>query len=443
MKRKYLILMMCLAPALLFAGSLTLGQLKSMALANNPELEMARIDHLSARENARQFHTRRLPSLDFAGSYKYQSVVPELNIPPVDLGFGQPITVFDKPMTLGTQDTYDFSLTLSQPLFTGFQLKNQDKSLHEMADSKELDYHRKKSELIYQVENGYYQLLKTDMIIAISQSAKDQVEAHLKDVRHFYEQGMARKDDVMKAEVKLSETDLSIMQAEHARATALAALENLTGEPLQDVTLDSIVINEALPPVDLPGSLAKAYANRLELKSLKTMQGAASSSVKAARGAYMPTVAAFGKLGYGKPGLDFINKEWMDYWVAGVSAEWSLWNWGKTSSQVQTAKLNVNRVRESINQVEQGIKLDVTRAVLQVDETEQRMRLSEKIVSQNQETFRIVENNYKNGMADNSDYLDVQLDLTRARLNLASAQVDYMIARSNLERAQGTITDQE
>ncbi len=437
----FMVLLFLSVPVWSQTHQLTLDACKELAGKNNPDLVIAKIEQHAADSDVKQFHADRLPQLNFKGSYRYQSEVPELSIPPVDIGFGNPITVFDAPMTLGSNDTYDFTMTVTQPLFTGFQLKNRDKAMQYAADSKKVDYDRLYSELMYKVETAYRNVQKAEMFIEISQTAKEQVESHLLDMRNFYEQGMVRKDQVMQVEVKLAETELSIVQAEHALANATAYLENVIGEELNgDIETEKVNV-EKLPPLSLESSLNAAYHNRLEFQSLAAMKNAAKSSVDAAKGGYMPTLAAFASLGYGKPGLDFVNNEWMDYWVAGASLEWSLWNWGKTSSKIQSARLQVNKIQESEEKLRQAIKLDVTQSGLRVKEAVKRMQLTKQIVDQSEETFRIVENNFKQGMANNSEFLDVQMDLTRARLQSAQAQVDYLIALANLKRAEGTIKE--
>src|SRR5690606_9944213 len=42
-----------------------------------------------------------------------------------------------------------------------------------------------------------------------------------------------------------------------------------------------------------------------------------------------PRLSAFGRAGYGRPGLNPLGREFDSYWLAGLQVEWSPWNWGR------------------------------------------------------------------------------------------------------------------
>ena len=94
-------------------------------------------------------------------------------------------------------------------------------------------------------------------------------------------------------------------------------------------------------------------------------------------------------------------------------------------------------VDENVVLVLQSIRLDVKQAGLQVNEVIKRIELTGQIENQAEETFRIMENNYRNGVVSNSEFLDSQFDLTRAQLQHTQAEIDYLIALANLNRAVG------
>lgn len=437
--RKFVFLVLLLLWILPAQAQTTLSQCVKTALANNPGLKAAESETKLAAEEAQQAWSSRLPSLDFSGSYRRQSVVPELTMPTVKLPVGdQQITLFQGgAFELGMLDNYDFKLTLSQSIFTGFRLSNRWKAAQAIGSSKSEELMKNRSELIFKVETAYAHVLKAQQFLLIAQSANDQVKAHLKDVENFVHQGMAKKDELLKAQVKLSETELSIIQAENAIKMAKVALENLIGQKLTDgATLAPMEIQETGSP-EISAAIQQAYAERAELRSLNYAREAGNASIKIARGGRLPSLAAFGSLGYGKPGLDFIKREWMDYWLVGLGAEWNLWNWGKTNSQVQQAKLKVETISETERQVRNAIELDVTQACLLLEEASQRLHLTSVLKGQATESYRVTENNYKQGLASHTEFFDAQSELTRAKLQKAQAEIDRALAQANWRRAVG------
>ncbi|MCU0643673.1 MAG: TolC family protein [bacterium] len=413
--RKYFILVLTffwIQPA---QAQMGLSECVKIALANNPGLKISETEASMTLEDARQAKSALLPSLDFSGNYRRQSTTPELTIPSIELPIGgAPISLFPGGgMTLGTLDNYDFKLTISQPIFTGFRLSNWVKAANALATSRSLELEKNRIELIFKVETAYGNVLKSQKFLQIASSAREQVASHLQDVENYVAQGMAKKDELLKVQVKLSEAELVVIQAENAIKMAMVALENLIGQKLpSDVTLASMQVQEFVE--------------------------AGQASIKIAKGGMFPSLAAFGTLGYGKPGLDFIKQEWMDYWLVGAGVEWNLWSWGKIRSQIQQAQLKIDAINQTARKVQDAITLDVTQSCLLLDEASKRLQLTSTMETQAQESFRVAETSYQQGQATHTEYFDAQSELTRAKLQKAQAEIDAALAQANWRRAVGT-----
>jgi outer membrane protein len=408
-----------------------------MALETNPALKTAEAERDASRAEAKQARTTLLPSLDFSGSYRRQSVVPEINIAPVTLPFGGTFSPFPGGMRLGSLETTDFRLTVSQPIFTGFRLTERKRAAEAQSQSKSHEADAKRNEIVYRVEAAYAGALNALEWLEIARTARDQIEVHRRDADSFLRQGLARPDEVLKADVKLSEADLAVVQAEHAVRLSRIVLANEIGRPLSEETGLAPMDSTQSETVSIENSVALGIANRPELKALQAAQKAGISAKKAAKGTYWPSLAAFGTAGYGKPGLDFIKQDWMDYWLAGVSVEWNLWNWGRTSASVRQAESKWEAVTQQAFQVRNAVILDIQQACLKRNEAEQKLALNRKMADQTETLFRVTENRFKQGQASNTEYFDAQSDFTRVRLGLAQAKTDLALAKANWRRAVG------
>jgi outer membrane protein len=439
MHKKWFILFKLLAVAAYGQTPVTLEWCVRTALENDPGLHAARTESDIASEDVRQALACFLPSLDASGSYKRQSTVPKLDIPAIQLPYGGiSFSIFPEGgMTLGLRDTYDFRITLSQPLFTGFRLIYRKKMADATRSVKQMEEVQKRNELIQKVETAYGNVLKAQKLLEIAKSGLYQVAAHLSDVGHFFNQGLIKKDELLKAKVKSTESELAMLQAENGVALASAVLESAIGKKFPpDVRFDAIPLTDTYT-ADFASAIEKAQLTRPELKAVLSARRAAEAGKSLARGGMFPTVAAFGTLGYGKPGLDFIGKKWMDYWLVGVGAEWNLWSWGKTRSQMSQASLKSAGISEMERQVREAITLEVTQTCLRVDEARKRLSLTVEMETQSDESFRIAENLYKQGQSSHTEFFDAQSDWTRARLAKVQAEIDLMIAQSAWRKAVG------
>ena len=444
MKRKLPFLIILFASINLFAlERKNLSQCVRIALENNPELKISGIDFQQAVEDEYQAKKKFLPTFDFATTYRRQSSIPEIDISKIlNSGNGLPgLTLPGDGITLGSLDVYDLKLTLSQPIYTGSRLRNGKIAAQNLMESKKYERIQQRSQLIYNVVASYGQVLKAHKIFQIARTSQGQIKAHLRDISNLVEQGLARKDERMQVEVRLSEAELGILQAQNAVRLTIARLESVMNEDLQSgVRFDSFPLLRK--NVDTDSSVNLAYSERFELKSLTFATRSAEASERMAKGEKLPSIAAFISLGYGKPGLNFVDDKWMDYWVAGLGVQWDFWNWGTSSSKVRKAQLEVKKITEYIDQVKNMIRLDVTQSCLVVQENLTRLDLTNNLARQATETFRVKKTLYTKGQVNASELLDAQSELTRARLQVAQAEIDYFVSFADWHRSVGGNVEQ-
>ncbi len=431
--RSFILITLLLALAGVVSAQQSLPECVRIALARNPGLKVAESEVGIAEADADQAWAARLPSLDFSGSYRRQSTVPELS-------FDSPLFQQFFPeggIKLGALDNSDLRLTVTQPLFTGFRLSQSLMAAEALAAASRSELARQRGELIFLVESAYAAVLRAQKGAEIARSAREQIGAHLRDVEVMVEQGLARRDERLRVEVKASEADLALLQAENGVVLAAAALENLLAVSLPAGDLYEEMGPGRLEPGDLESSLALAMANRPELARLARAAEAAEAGVKIARGGRLPTIAGFAGYGYGKPGLDMIQNQWMDYWLVGVGAEWNLWNWGKTDAKVEQAELRRQGLAEGERRLREAIALEVKQAHLHLTEAAKRLEVTGRMTEQARASFNVAEKRWQLGQASNTDYFDAQSELTRALLQRAEAEVGSALARAGWRRAVG------
>jgi outer membrane protein len=437
MNKRFTIFCLVLAAAAGRAQS-KLDDLVRSALENNPGLKAAEADVAFVREDARQARLSFLPSFDASGSARRQSTVPSLNLSSIAPPAGISYSPFPPGgIQLGLKDTYDFRVTVTQPLFTGFRLIQRKKIADAAYSAKRLEWEQKRNDLIQKVESAYYSLIKARKFIELAQASREQVAAHLRDVERFFEQGLIQKDEVLKVRVKTTEAELALLTARNAEELAGAALENAVGAPVSGpVRFEEMKMDTSgIPETD--ASIRSALEKRPELGAARHARAAAGAGRGLARGGYLPSIAAFGSRGYGKPGLNFVGADWMDYWLVGAGLEWNLFGWGKTRSQEVQAGLREKSLAEAESFIRDAIVLETRQACMRLREAEQRVRLAAQMEDQARESYRVAESLYGKGQSSHSAFFDAQSDWTRASLAKAQAEIDRMTALSAWRKAVG------
>jgi len=88
------------------------------------------------------------------------------------------------------------------------------------------------------------------------------------------------------------------------------------------------------------------------------------------------------------------------------------------------------------------IALEIKNAYLTLQEAESQIVVSQKVIDQARENFRISEARYKERVARSTEVLDAQTLLTKAESEYANALADYNISSVRLQRAMGVINRQ-
>jgi outer membrane protein TolC len=129
----------------------------------------------------------------------------------------------------------------------------------------------------------------------------------------------------------------------------------------------------------------------------------------------------------------------MESWYVMAVASWNFWEWGKTKFRVDASKARENQAIDAAKELNDQITLEIKNAYLVLQETEKQIAVSQKVIEQAEENFRISEERYKERVATSTEVLDAQTLLTRAKADYANALGDYNINYARLQRAMGTI----
>ncbi len=407
-----------------------------LALDNNKSLHASLMRLNVADAKASEVNASRLPSLKFGGSYTRLSDVPPFTVAlPPQLG-GNTFT-----LAPSIPNYYTLKTSVEIPLFTGFRLSAAADAAEYSAKAVEQVYANDKAELAYNVRVAYWSLFKAMEFKKVFDENVEQVKSHLKDVQNFMNQGMATNNDVLKVQVQLSDALLRQIEADNNVQLATIALNNTMGISLQTkIIIDSRVGKQDAPQsFNLNALTDQALERRSELKAMDYRVKAAESGVTAAKGNWWPQIYLAGNYYYNRPNqrLQPLQDAFKDTWDISLGVSLDIWNWGKTLHQTDQAAAQYEEVKDGLSQLKDGITLEVTQNYLNVNQALQRISLAEEGVRQAEESHRVTSTQFKEGLAQNTDLLDAEVALLRARTQYTQAVVDYELAQARLQKAIG------
>ncbi|HEX5829366.1 MAG TPA: TolC family protein, partial [Gemmatimonadaceae bacterium] len=209
---------------------------------------------------------------------------------------------------------------------------------------------------------------------------------------------------------------------------ALTVLGELTGR----VVAESDVL--ALP--DLEAEVARARATLPELRARPEYEWFARSrealgrQEEAVAAQDRPRLFAFGRAGYGRPGLNPLARAVDEYWLAGVQLEWTPWNWGTTRREREELAIRQRIVATEEAAFTESIRRGVANDVAAIDRLARSLEADDTIIALRERILGEARLRFGEGVVTSAEYVDRETDLLAARLARATHRVELAQARA-------------
>jgi len=336
-----------------------------------------------------------------------------------------------------SRDVSNFSTSIQQPLFAGGSIYGNYRLEKMGVEVSKTDLETAKRDLVVQVREGYFNILKAEKFLSVAQQAIKQFEAQLEVTKAFFEVGIVPKNDLLQAEVRLANARQGLVKAESDLAVAKASFNTLLRREI-NAPLSVVDILEYKPfPLRFEESLEEALRQRPEIKNSEYKVAQAKESVKIARSGFFPVISLVGNYNKLSEELGLMGDLRAERWSMQALATFTLWEWKKTAYKVGESKVKVTQAEDSKNQLIDGIIFEVKQDYLNMLTAEKNIGVAEKAIEQAEENLRMNEERYKFQVATATDVLDAVTLLAQARVNYYSALSDFNIAKARLERAMG------
>ena len=428
----------------LFTISLTAQEVQKLSIDESVQIglknshllhsSMEKVKNTKARLS--ELRTNMWPSLQFQGLYtRLSHIEPYLFDLPAALG--GPVT-----LSPSIDNNYSLKLTLQQPLFTGFKISSSVDMADYTSQAQKEDYNTDEQALIYNVKNAYWNLYKANQLKLVVDENVNQTKAHLDDVTNLFNQGMATKNDVLKIQVQLGNVQINQIDANNNVRISMINLNNIMGQPL---STQIETVEKVNPQVEILNNMDffvdKAYSNRPELKGMDYRVKAGESGVTLAQSGWYPQVALVGDYLTARPNQRVFPSvdQFKDTWDLNLSVSVNIWNWLATKDQTDQAETQLEQAKDSYKIIKDNITLEVTQVYLNILQSKEKMIVAGNNVGQAEENYRTADDKFKNGLILNSELLDAEVAMLTAKTNYVQSQVDYELAKAQLEKSSGEI----
>ncbi len=411
--------------------SLTVEQAIEIGLQNSKGLHSSLMKVKGAEAKVKESNALRLPSLKLNAGFRRLSEVDPFSIT-------TPFGKFDiAPAIL---ENYSATVSLFQPLFTGFRLLGNSEMNEQLSNATNEEYNKDKSELVYNVKNAYWSLFKASQFKKLMDETLDQIKAHVEDAKNLEKAGMMTRNDILKLEVQLSNVMYQQIDAENGVKLAGVALNNTLGISLNtQVEIASLVNLNDVEIDELSKLVEEAVQRRPELKAADSRIKASEAGVTMAKSSWYPQVSLVANYYYSKPNQRIMptKNEFIDTWDAGINLSFNIWDWLTTSRQTEQAESQLAQAVDGLGMMKDGITLEVTQNYLNLSQAKRKIEIARLTVDQATENMRVTSDKFKNGMALSSDIIDAETALISAKTIYTNSIVDYELAKAKLDKSTG------
>jgi outer membrane protein TolC len=143
-----------------------------------------------------------------------------------------------------------------------------------------------------------------------------------------------------------------------------------------------------------------------------------------------PRVSAFGRLGYGRPGLDMLSRDFQLYWLGGVQVHWAPWTWGTTSRDREINEVQREIVTTNEEAFRRSLRRNVEQSIATIARLDSTLVLDDQIVTLRARIDAETRAKLREGVVTAAEYVDKSTDLLTARLVRIQHRVELAQART-------------
>jgi len=403
------------------AEPLTLEESIQIAMKNNPGIQAAEKARQAALARVHQAKAQFGPNVDLLASRTQQG-------PTVGFATGPGSSV-----TIVPPSREDYILQLNHTLFAGESIPAAKRVARLGAEAAADSLEDVRQDIILQTKTAFFGVLRAQALRNVAAEALESAREHLRVANANFAAGTVARFDVLRSEVEVAQAEESLVQAENAVALAKAAFNNALGRPVDTPVALVEVTAEAFHIPELEESLKLAMKQRPEMRAAEKNVAIAKENIAIQDAGRRPALNLAAQY-HRQPATGFSE----DYsWNAVLSLALPVFDRGLAKSRVREAKEVVAQNESIREQVRQGITLEVQQAVLNITEAIKRLETAKKAVAAAEESMRIADLRYAEGMGTQLEVTDARVALTRARVSYTQALYDYQTAYAKWENAVG------
>lgn len=438
----------------------TLEECIELALKNNLDLKQSQLNEKTRSINFKQNKNALFPSLN--GNYN------------LGISNGRSIDPFTNAFVNEQLTFSNTGLGMDATIFNGFRLINSWKQSKLNLQVSEMETEAARQSLILNITLTYLQVLNAQDLVKLAKARVITTQGQLDRLRSLYEEETGNPAEYRDLQGQIAADASYLIDSENTLETEIINLNTLINAK-EEITVASL--DQQLNIEKYTYTPTDVYMQALEVfpsvKASDLNLEAADKGVAVARSLYSPAVSLFANLNtnyssaarlFNETGTsivengDFVTINNENYAVLteetnfsseeipyddqfdnninssfGVAVTVPIFNGFRAKNNVALEKIKKEEAKTALEKTKLNLQQSVKQSYNAMQAAFERYKILQNQVEAYQESFRINEIRFNNGVSNSVDYIISKNNLDNAEINLANVSYEYLLRVKVLE----------
>lgn len=335
-----------------------------------------------------------------------------------------------------------FGVQVNQMLFDGFQTKNTVAAAEARVRASQESLRNTEENILYSAAQAYMNVIHDRQVAALTQQNLEFLNEQTRAARSRLEVGEGTRTDVAQADAARSNAEAQLSAARAQALASAAAYRQLIGEEPGQLKAAAPLAKQL--PRSLDAAVAVASQEHPAIIATSHLVDAAAFGVKAAEGALLPSVTASAGISrnysHTSPGGISNTDGYSNAANIGATLSVPIYQGGRTSAQVRKSKEQLGQARIEVDVSRDQVRQAITAAWTGYTAAQEAVAANRTVVSAAQLALNGVIEERNVGQRTTLEVLDSQRDVINAKINLASAERDVVLASYAILQAMGRLS---
>lgn len=402
-----------------------------LGLAQNKDIAERKVQTHISGEIIKQQQQKKLPEVDFHASYARIT-----DLTSFERGIKKRSTIETIP------EWADATLSASMPLYRGGEIKyevEKAKSLHAI---EEYEVEKTENKIRMQVVSSFLGIYKLMELQKLIKDNMVEEEDRLREVKQLRKHGTVTTNEVLRAQLQLSDMELQLLSNQHQIGAELHYLKLLLETPKDEkIAIDTAGLLKQALLLDSRDTYQSVAMDREVIRLAKRKEDISLTEVSLIKTNYLPKISLFGSYAANFPNYLIFPPlaHTYTYGKIGIEATWSISGLLKNKSKLRQAKLQTEAEKLATENLSNEIADQVYRRYSEYLDILDRIPVTERAQYQAAENYRIVKVKYLHQLALITDMIDADNALLKARFNQVATRIDALMKHYELRYAAGLL----